>query len=128
MAEMDLMFRLHDWTPQDSPFILPVYVDMARATRSKREIAEAVRAEGIDLNPHYRYLVVDWPYIKPYLADGFDTPVARDNRDRSFCLYLNENYGEAEAADIATALLKVDRALAREKPRSELSSIPIVAR
>lgn len=128
MAEMDLMFRLHDWTPQDSPFILPVYVDLARATRAKREIAEAVRAEGIDLNPHYRYLVADWPYIKPYLADGFDTPVARDNRDRSFCLYLNENYGEAEAADIATALLKVHRARAKDKPRSELSAIPIVAR
>jgi len=128
MAEMDLMFRLHDWTPQDSPFILPVYVDMARATRPKREIAEAVRAEGIDLNPHYRYVVADWPYIKPYLADGFDPPVARDNRDRSFCLYLNENYAAEEAADIAAALLKVHRALAREKPRSTLSSIPITAR
>lgn len=128
MAETDLMFRLHDWTPQDSPFILPVYVDLVRATRGKREIAEAVRAEGVDLNPHYRYLVADWPYIRPYLADGFDTPVARDNRDRSFCLYLNENYGETEAADIAAALLKVHRALARDKPRSELHSIPIVAR
>jgi dTDP-4-amino-4,6-dideoxygalactose transaminase len=124
----DLMFRLHDWTPQDSPFILPVYVDLARATRPKIEVARAVLAEGIDLNPHYRYLVADWPFIKPYLADGFDTPVARDNRDRSFCLYLNENYGSTEAADIAAALLKVHRALASDKPRSPLSSIPIVAR
>jgi dTDP-4-amino-4,6-dideoxygalactose transaminase len=129
VAEMDLMFRLHDWTPQDSPFILPVYVDMARATRSKVEIAEAVRAEGIDLNPHYRYVVADWPYIKPFLADGFDTPVARDNRDRSFCLYLNENYGETEAADTAAALLKVHRALAKEAPKGERPKvIPIAAR
>jgi len=128
MAEMDLMFRLHDWTPQDSPFILPVYVDLARATRGKREIAEAVRAEGIDLNPHYRYLVADWPYIKPYLADDFDTAVARDNRDRSFCLYLNENYGETEAADIAAALLKVHQALARELPKGGRPRIiPIAA-
>jgi len=129
MAEMDLIFRLHDWTPQDSPFILPVYVDLSRATRGKGEIAEAVRAEGIDLNPHYRYLVADWPYIRPYLADGFDTPVARDNRDRSFCLYLNENYGEAEAADIAAAFLKVHRALAKGSTKGGRPDvIPIVAR
>jgi perosamine synthetase len=129
MAEMDLMFRLHDWTPQDSPFILPVYVDMARATRPKREIAEAVRAEGIDLNPHYRYVVKDWPYIQPYLADDFGTPVARDNRDRSFCLYLNENYGEAEAADTAAALLKVHKALSKELPKGDRPKvIPIAAR
>jgi hypothetical protein len=35
------------------------------------------------------------------------TPAAR--RDRSVCLYLNENYGEQEAADVATAILKVER-------------------
>ncbi len=129
LAEMDTMFRLHDWTPQDSPFILPVYVDLARAKRSKIEIAEAVRAEGIDLNSHYRYVVADWPYIKPYLADDFDTVVARDNRDRSFCLYLNENYGDTEALDTAAAFLKVHQALGKDeaKPRRP-DVIPIVAR
>jgi len=52
LAEMDLLFRLHDWTPQDSPFILPVYVDLARATRGKRETCRGGACRGIELNPH----------------------------------------------------------------------------
>lgn len=128
MAELDTMFRIHDWTPCDSPFILPIYVDLARTGRSKIDIAEAVRAEGIDLNPHYRYVVADWPWMKPYLADGFDTPQARDNRDRSFCLYLNENYGAEEAADTAAALLKVHRALTTDKAKRVSPTIPILSR
>lgn len=127
LAEVDTFFRLHDWTPQDSPFILPVYVDLGRTRRTKREIAEAVRAEGIDLNPHYRYLVADWPYIQPWLADKFDTPQARANRDQSFCLYLNENYGAEEAADIAAALLKVHRAMTADTAKRAGSTIPIHA-
>jgi dTDP-4-amino-4,6-dideoxygalactose transaminase len=128
MAECDTLFRLHSWTPCDSPFILPVFVDPRRSRRSKIEVAEAVRAEGIDLNPHYRYLVHDWPWLRPYLADDFDTPQARSARDRSFCLYLNENYGPDEAADTAAALLKVHRALTSDQPKAERPSIPIVAR
>ena len=46
---------------------------------------------------------------QPYLADGFKTENARSIRDRSFCLYLNENYGEAEANDTVEAILKVER-------------------
>lgn len=128
LAETDTIFRLYPWTPRDSPFILPVFVDLKCTASSKLAVAEAVRAEGIDLNPHYRYMVCEWPWIRPYLADDFDTPEARSARDRSFCLYLNENYGAAEAADIAAALLKVHRALCTGKPAQGLGSIPIVAR
>jgi dTDP-4-amino-4,6-dideoxygalactose transaminase len=128
LAEADTMFCLYPWTPRDSPFILPVFVDLRRTDSTKMAIAEAVRAEGIDLNPHYRYLVREWPFVRPYLADDFDPPEARAARDRSFCLYLNENYGPAEAADIAAALLKVNRALSTRKAVQDLASIPIVAR
>jgi perosamine synthetase len=126
LAELDTMFRLYPWTPCDSPFILPVFVDLRRTSKSKLEIAQAVRAEGIDLNPHYRYVVWEWPWVRPYLADTFDTPQARSSRDRSFCLYLNENYGIEEAADTVAALLKVHRAVCSE-PR-ERKTIPVVAR
>ena len=64
------------------------------AITCKIEFAEAVRAEGIDLNPHYKFTVSDRPYIRPYLADGFDVPNAHDICNRSFNLYLNEKYGE----------------------------------
>ena len=125
LAEVDTLFSLMAWSPSDSPFILPVFVDGARSSRSKFAVAEAVRAEGIDLNPHYRYVVAEWPWVRPHLADDFSTPEARSARDRSFCLYLNENYASEEAADVAAALLKVHRALAIN-PRMG-TSIPIRA-
>ncbi len=97
------------YTPNDSPFVYPIVVDCERISCSKREFANAVIAEGIGLNPHYQYLVADWPYLKPYLADNFDAPNARDIRDRSFMLYLNENYGLSETRDITAAIVKVEK-------------------
>lgn len=101
------------YTPNDSPFVYPVMVDCERITCSKQEFAKAVLAEGIGLNPHYQYLVADWPYLKSYLADGCDTPNARTMRDRSFMLYLNENYGISEASDCTKAIVKVEKRYAR---------------
>jgi perosamine synthetase len=86
-----------------------VVVDPAALACSKIDFANAVLSEGIGLNPHYRYLVADWPWVKSYLAGGYDTPNARAIRDRTFNLYLNENYGPREAEDIVAAILKVER-------------------
>ena len=95
--------------PTSSPFVHPMLVDPDAITCSKTEFAEAVRAEGIDLNPHYKYLVADWPYVQPYLADRFDPPNARFIRDRTFVLYLNEKYGDQESRDVVKAVKKVER-------------------
>ena len=103
----------YGYTPNDSPFVYPILVDCDRITCSKQEFAKAVLAEGIGLNPHYQYLVADWPYLKPYLADDFDTSNARSMRDRSFMLYLNENYGVSEASDCAKAIVRVEKHYAR---------------
>ncbi len=92
----------------DSPFICPVFVDLARVKCDKRRFAEAVMAEGINLNPHYMYLVRDWPWVESYLSDTTDTPVAREMRDSSFCLYVNENYGHNEINDTLAAIEKVE--------------------
>lgn len=109
LRDRSKLCKPYGYSPNDSPFVYPVIVDTGRIACAKREFAEAVRAEGIGLNPHYQYLVADWPWPKPYLSDGYDTPNARDIRDRSFCLYLNENYGDREAADCAAAILKVEK-------------------
>jgi perosamine synthetase len=103
----------YPFSPTDSPFFYPVMLDCDAVTCSKIEFAEAVRAEGIDLNPHYRFVVSDWPYIRPYLADDFDVPNAHDICDRSFNLYLNERYGETEARDAVKAIVKVEKHFAR---------------
>jgi perosamine synthetase len=103
----------YGYSPNDSPFVYPIVVDPGRIRCTKREFADAVLAEGIGLNPHYQYLVRDWPWIQSYLTDDFETANARDIRDRTFCLYLNENYGLSEAADITTAIVKVEKHFAR---------------
>jgi perosamine synthetase len=113
LTDRSRVCRPYGYTPSDSPFIYPVIVDVEAITCSKQRFAEAVRAEGIGLNVHYQYLVADWPWVKPYLADHFDTPNARTIRDQSFCLYLNENYGLSEASDCANAIVKVERHYAR---------------
>jgi perosamine synthetase len=103
----------YPFSPTNSPFFYQVMVDCEAITCSKIEFAEAVRAEGVDLNPHYRFVVSDWPYIRPYLADDFDAPNAHDICNRSFNLYLNERYGEREARDIVKAIVKVEKHFAR---------------
>jgi dTDP-4-amino-4,6-dideoxygalactose transaminase len=101
--------RPYGYSPSDSPFVYPIVVDAGRLRCGTRQFAEAVRAEGIGLNPHYDYVVADWPWAKPYLADGFETPNARAARDSSFILYVNENYGDAEARDTVAAIVKAER-------------------
>ena len=93
----------------DSPFVVPVILDPAKVSCNTVAFAEAVRAEGIPLNTRYRYVVAEWPWVHKYLADDFATPVAFSIRDRSFALYVNENYGAAEAADVVEAIVKVER-------------------
>lgn len=92
----------------ESPFYYPIFVNLDRIPVSKLEFAESLLKEGIPLNPHYRYVVEEWPWMKPYLADDFHCNNAINARDRSFCLYLNENYGESEVEHIVHAIQKVE--------------------
>lgn len=101
--------RPNRWSSADSPFYYPIFVDERRLSCGKIAFAEAVRAEGIGLNPHYNYLVADWAWIGPYLADDFSCPNARNARDSAFTLYLNENYGPQEVADTLAAIRKVEK-------------------
>lgn len=98
----------HGWSDGDSPFYYPILVDPDRLSCSKVAFAEAIKAEGVNLNPHYQYLVSGWRWLRPYLADDFDTPNAARTIDRAFCLYLNENYGRREVEDTLEAILKVE--------------------
>ncbi len=113
LAARSKVCRPYSHSRADSPFIVPVIVDPTRIDCDKLTFAEAVLAEGIGLNPHYMYVVRDWPFIQPYLADDFDTPTARSIRDRTFALYVNENYGEAEVGDAVEAIIKVERHFAK---------------
>jgi perosamine synthetase len=91
-----------------SPFFYPIFVDTAKISCTKVEFAQAVSAEGIDLNPNYGCVISSWPWAKNYMSDDFVAVNALRTRDKTFNLSLNERYGEAEARDIVEAILKVE--------------------
>lgn len=94
----------------DSPFIYPIQIRSGLSSWDKQRITRAILAEGIPLNPHYKYLARDWPWLQRHLVDDYDPPQARQIRDRCFCLYLNEQYGIAEVKDSLAAFRKVEKA------------------
>ena len=100
--------RPYGWSNGDSPFFYPIIVDKERLPISPRDFAERVAKQGIGLNPHYAYLLADWGYLRPYLADEFETTNARAIRDMSFNLFVNENYGLQEVEDTIAAIMKVE--------------------
>ena len=104
-------FSAYPLTQHDSPFVMPIKIDPSRFKCSPLDVAMAVRAEGVDMNPHYAYLAKDWPWLTPYLTDEFETTNARQCRDNSFVLYLNEHYGADEVRDVIAALTKVEHHL-----------------
>jgi len=93
---------------EDSPFFYPIFVDTDKLSCSKQEFAKAMQSEGIEINDHYMYVVSEWPWVQPYLADRFGCPNAKKCRDESFNLLFNENYGIKEVEDIISAMIKVE--------------------
>ena len=93
-----------------SPFFFPVFVDTDKITCSKIDFAKALVAEGISLNIHYGCVITGWEWARPYLSDDFVSTNAQDMCEKSFNLFLNEQYGEEEAIDIINAILKVENA------------------
>jgi len=99
----------------DSPFTYPIIVKTERIKLSKINFAKEILKEGIGLNPHYQYLVEDWLWVRKYLRDNYKTKNARKVRDKSFNLYLNENYGAQEVKDTVNAILKVEKKFSKKK-------------
>jgi perosamine synthetase len=112
LHQQSAVCRPYGWTKGDSPFFYPIVVNETWLRCDKRRFAEAVAAEGIGLNPHYMYLVQEWPWVRPYLADDFDCVNAKAIRDSSFNLFVNERYGGQELADTLAAIAKVEKVLA----------------
>lgn len=91
-----------------SSFFHQVFIHTDRINCSKLDYCRALQAEGIDLNPDYKFLIADWKWSHPYIDNDPITSNAISARNRSFNLYLNENYIEKHATDIVAAILKVD--------------------
>lgn len=96
-----------------SPFFLTVYVDTATLTCTKSEFCDALLAEGVEINPHYRFVICQWPWAQQYLTNFNTTTNAMASRDAAFNLYLNENYNEQTAQQIYEAIAKVEACYGR---------------
>lgn len=95
-----------------SPFFHTVEVAVDRLKVSKKAFAQAVGAEGIWINPDYRYVVSEWKWLQGYLKSKADTPNAADFRDRTFNILFNERFSDDDVADVISSILKVEAVLA----------------
>lgn len=81
---------------EDSPFFHSVIVDDQALGCSAAEFGRALKGEGIAINPHYKYLVAEWPWAQPYLKGEIACLNAAAYKNSSFNLLFNENYGDKE--------------------------------
>lgn len=93
-----------------APFFYTIEVDVDKLTVSKKEFAEAVKAEGIPVNADYRYIVSEWPWVFGQKACPQETPNAVHYRDSSFNLLFHEKCADQEIEDTLKSILKVEKA------------------
>lgn len=110
LAEKSMSCRVYSLPDGASPFFLPIWVDTSKINCDKIMFAQAVQAEGINLNPHYDFLIQDSPWAAPFGPGGvIHTPNALDTKNRSFSSFVNEQYGHQEVLDTVAAILKVEK-------------------
>jgi len=95
-----------------SLFFLSVGVNPDRLAVSKEEYARAVAAEGIWINPDYRYVAAEWPWLAAHLPPDTRTSNASRFREQSFNILFNERFTGEDVADVLACIAKVDAALA----------------
>jgi perosamine synthetase len=100
--------RAYYFNYEYSPFFLPIVIDEEKITCTKEQFALAVQAEGIDLNPDYKFLVQDWEWARAHIPRDVFTPNALRMRGGSFNLFVNEKYGQKEVTDTVAAIVKVE--------------------
>jgi len=108
LAESDLITPI-DVLPgcKPSPFFHTVILNLHNLCATKEEFTAALAAEGVRINPHYREVVCEWPWIRPYLKGKKETPNAVNFRDRTFNILFHEGFGIEDVQDIAKCILKV---------------------
>ena len=109
LQEKSLVCRGYEISDGASPYYYPIWVDTKKLSCSKKNFAKALIAEGINLNPDYKFLCQDWNWAKKYLQNRIWTPNAKKTRDNTFNLYVNENFGNKDVNDVINSILKVEK-------------------
>jgi len=100
--------KLYDFNDDFSPFFHPIVLDVDSINISKLEFANYLSARGISINPHYKYVVSEWKWVKGYLYDDYQCHNSLDIINRSFNLLFNENYTKNECDYIAEAIVDAE--------------------
>ncbi|OGX37440.1 MAG: hypothetical protein A3C36_01115 [Omnitrophica WOR_2 bacterium RIFCSPHIGHO2_02_FULL_52_10] len=91
-----------------SPFFLTVRVDRDKINVSKVQFAQAVRAEGVWVNPDYKYVISEWDWMRGHVKAGTATPNASAFREETFNILFNERFSDSDIDDVINCFLKVD--------------------
>jgi perosamine synthetase len=94
-------------------FFCPMVVDIEALGVDKRQFADAIAAEGVWLNSHYRELVSEWPWYVDRFGGAGTTPNAVAFRDTTFNLLYHEAFTDSDVDDIVAAIVKVEAAYRR---------------
>ena len=83
--------KIQNFSKYDSPFFIPVIFKKNKFIK-KIDFAKKLIKLSVPLNPDYKYLTTDWPWLKKHLVDKYIPKNAKEILNNSFNLYINENY------------------------------------
>ena len=92
-----------------SPFYISISLRINLLKVNKLKFVDEIKKEGVPLLNSYGCVISEWKWAKKYLADKFVTKNAIDFKNKSFNLFLNENYGLREVKYIIKKILKVEK-------------------
>ncbi len=93
---------------QPSFFFHTVKVDTNKLNVNKKEFAQSIAAEGVWINPDYRYVVSEWKWMQERYKFNNETPNAIDHRNNTFNILFNENFSDLDIQDIVNSIIKVE--------------------
>ena len=91
LEEQSTLCKIQNFSKYDSPFFITVNFKKNNFIK-KIDFANKLLNLGVPLNPDYKYLTTDWPWLKKYLVDKFVPKNAKEIINNSYNLYINENY------------------------------------
>ena len=69
---------------------------------------------GVTLLPKYGCIISEWKFARKFLQNKFKTKNAIEFRNKTFNLFLNENYNYSVASNFAKIIKKTDTFLIKK--------------
>jgi perosamine synthetase len=92
-----------------SPFYVSISVRTKLLRVNKLKFANELKREGVPLLASYGCVISEWNWAKKFFNNNFKTKNAIDYKNKSFNLFLNENYSQREANFIFKKIIKVEK-------------------